>query len=93
MHYRDLGESGPKVSIVGLGGNDFGTGFDAALADANRMIELGSNDPLAYALRGLIHCARGDIDLARADWDMARSLTDDPAARAELDALIAAPAC
>ena len=62
----------------------------AALADANRAIDLDPDHAFAYRTRGAIHCFRGDIGLARDDWDMARSLTDDPAARAALDAEIAA---
>ena len=34
MHYRTLGDSGLLVSVVGLGGNNFGGRLDAAQANA-----------------------------------------------------------
>ena len=41
--------------------------LEAALADANRAIELGRVDAFAYYTRGLIHAERGDASEATAD--------------------------
>ena len=67
--------------------------FDEALADASRAIELDPDDARFVTVRGFIHCDRGNIDLARDDWAMSRSLAADAAARAALDAQIAATPC
>ncbi len=67
--------------------------FDPALVDLGQAIDLDPRNGRFVALRGFLHCALGDIDLARDDWDVARSLIDDPAARVELDAQIAATSC
>jgi regulator of sirC expression with transglutaminase-like and TPR domain len=51
---------------------------EAALADAERLIELTPDSAYLYAFRGAAKSIGGDMAGAAADFDLARSMATDP---------------